>query len=48
MTPERWQQIRTLLESAMELEPQERSAYLNRRCLSDVTLRQDMEFLPGG
>jgi Tol biopolymer transport system component/predicted Ser/Thr protein kinase len=43
MTPERWQQIRALLESAMELEPQERSAYLDRRCLSDATLRQDVD-----
>ena len=43
MTPERWQQIRALLESAMQLEPAQRPAYLERRCLGDPSLRQDVD-----
>jgi serine/threonine protein kinase/tetratricopeptide (TPR) repeat protein len=43
MTPERWQQIRALLESAMQLEPQQRPAYLERHCLGDPSLRQDVD-----
>ena len=43
MKPERWQQIRALLESAMELEPAQRAHYLERRCLGDPSLRQDVD-----
>jgi len=39
MTPERWQQIRDVLEKALELAPGERSAYLNQACSSDPSLR---------
>ncbi len=45
MTPERWQQIREVLEEAQELEPAERSAFLDRACLSDQSLRQEVEVL---
>jgi len=45
MTPERWQQIRDVLEKALELPPGERSAYLNRACSSDASLRQEVETL---
>jgi tetratricopeptide (TPR) repeat protein len=45
MTPERWQQIRDLLEKALELAPGERSAFLNRACSSDPSLRQEVETL---
>src|SRR5579863_4899149 len=45
MTPERWQQIRDLLEKALELAPGERPAFLNRACSSDPSLRQEVETL---
>ena len=45
MTPERWQQIRDVLEKAMELAPIERSAFLNQSCSSDQSLRQEVETL---
>jgi tetratricopeptide (TPR) repeat protein len=45
MTPERWQKIRDVLEKALELAPSERSAYLNQACLSDPSLRQEVETL---
>src|ERR1700722_14522623 len=45
MTPERWQEIRDVLEKALELAPGERSAFLNRACSSDQSLRQEVETL---
>jgi eukaryotic-like serine/threonine-protein kinase len=45
MTPERWQQIREVLEEAQELEPAQRSAFLVRACLFDPLLRQEVEVL---
>ena len=45
MTPERWQQIREVLEKALELAPGERSAFLNRACSSDQSLRREVETL---
>jgi eukaryotic-like serine/threonine-protein kinase len=45
MTPERWEQIRDVLEQALELAPGERSAFLNRACSSDQSLRQEVETL---
>ncbi|MGD0414872.1 MAG: serine/threonine-protein kinase [Terriglobales bacterium] len=45
MTPERWQQIRDVLEEAQEREPALRSAFLARACLSDQSLRQEVEVL---
>ena len=45
MTPERWQQIRDVLEKALELAPGERSAFLNSACSSDQSLRQEVETL---
>jgi tetratricopeptide (TPR) repeat protein len=43
MTPERWQQIRDLLHSAMQLEPTQRPGYLERHCSSDPSLRRDVD-----
>jgi serine/threonine protein kinase len=43
MTPERWQMVRGILQSAMELRPEERGAFLDRECVSDPSLRQDVE-----
>jgi len=48
MTPERWQQIRDVLEEALELAPQERSAYLDHVCASDSSLRQELDKLLAG
>jgi serine/threonine protein kinase len=45
MTPERWQQIRGVLEKALELTPGQRSAFLDGACLSDPSLRQEVETL---
>jgi len=40
MTPERWDQIREVLEKALELSPEQRSAYLDGACSSDPALRK--------
>jgi eukaryotic-like serine/threonine-protein kinase len=45
MTPERWQEIRDVFEEAQELEPAKRSAFLDGACLSDPSLRQEVEVL---
>ena len=43
MTPERWQQIKLVLEDALELPPQERSGFLAKVCSDDAALRQEVE-----
>jgi eukaryotic-like serine/threonine-protein kinase len=45
MTPERWQQIRDVLEKALELAPGQRSSFLDGACLSDQSLRREVETL---
>src|SRR4026207_757383 len=45
MTPERWQQIKALLESAIEREPPERDAFLDEACAGDPVLRREVEAL---
>ena len=45
MDPERWRQIRDLLDGALQLEGAERSAFLDRSCSSDHSLRQEVEKL---
>jgi eukaryotic-like serine/threonine-protein kinase len=45
MTPERWQQIRDVLEKALSLAPEQRSALLDRACASDSALRKEVETL---
>jgi eukaryotic-like serine/threonine-protein kinase len=45
MTPERWQQIRDVLEEVQELEPAQRSSFLDRACSSDQSMRQELEVL---
>ncbi len=45
MTPERWQQIRDVLEQALELAPSQRSGFVNQACSSDPSLRQEVETL---
>jgi serine/threonine protein kinase len=43
MTPERWQMVRGILQSAMELRPEARTAYLDLRCATDPSLRKDVD-----
>ena len=45
MTPERWQEIRDVLEQALELKPCLRSAFLDRACVRDQSQRQEVEAL---
>jgi serine/threonine protein kinase len=43
MTPERWQMVCGILQSAMELPPGERAAFLDSKCSSDPLLREDVD-----
>ena len=43
MTPERWQQVRGIFESAMELRAEDRAAFLDRQCSADPSLRKDVD-----
>jgi len=45
MTPERWQQIDKLLESALEQEPDRRAAFLEQVCAGDEELHREVEAL---
>jgi eukaryotic-like serine/threonine-protein kinase len=45
MTPERWQQIKALLEEALERDPLEREAFLDQACAGDPGLRTEVEAL---
>jgi tetratricopeptide (TPR) repeat protein len=45
MTPERWEEIREVLEKALELAPEERSSFLDGACSSDPSLRDEVEAL---
>ncbi|MCW5966925.1 MAG: serine/threonine protein kinase [Blastocatellales bacterium] len=45
MTPERWQQIKRLFHSALELEPQNRRAYVDTACGDDEDLRREVDTL---
>jgi serine/threonine protein kinase/tetratricopeptide (TPR) repeat protein len=45
MTPERWQKIRDLLCDALEVAPEQRSAFLDSACLADSGLRSEVESL---
>ena len=42
MKPERWQQIKNLLQAALEREPAERPAFLDEACRGDKLLRQQV------
>ena len=44
MIPERWQEVKQLLAAALEIEPEERPAYLDQAC-ADVELRREVESL---
>src|SRR5690349_13353850 len=43
MPNERWQRAKELLHQALELGPEERSAFLDRVCASDHALRKEIE-----
>jgi Tol biopolymer transport system component/serine/threonine protein kinase len=45
MTPERWQQLKQIFQSALERNPAERSAFLSRACANDPALRSEVESL---
>src|SRR5947207_3128437 len=45
MTPERWQQIKTLLESVLELETGQRAAFLDKACFGNPNLREEVDRL---
>src|SRR5688572_24697473 len=43
--PDRWNELAPLLDAALEHEPHERAAFLDRACGSDVELRAELEML---
>lgn len=45
MTPERWQQVKAVLDGALERNPAERLVYLDEACGRDAELRQEVESL---
>src|SRR6266540_2506588 len=45
MTPERWQRIKSLLESALAREPEERAAFLKEACADDPSLQNHVQSL---
>ncbi len=45
MTPERWQQIKNLVNSALEQDAEQRAAALNQSCADDLHLRRGAEAL---
>jgi hypothetical protein len=45
MNPEHWQQIKSLLHSALEREPGERAAFLDEVCGATPSLRSEVEAL---
>jgi predicted unusual protein kinase regulating ubiquinone biosynthesis (AarF/ABC1/UbiB family) len=45
MTPQRYERLHRLFESACELDPDERSALLDRECADDPTVRREAEAL---
>ena len=45
MTPERWQQVKQIFQSAVERNPAERSAFVAQACGHDAVLRSEVESL---
>ena len=45
MSPEQEQRIKVLLQSALELDANERASFLDRACAGDLSLRQEVESL---
>jgi serine/threonine protein kinase len=45
MTPERWQQVKQIFNSALRVDPSERAAFLSEACGGDEALRKEVETL---
>lgn len=45
MTPERWQRVKALLDSALQHPAEQRAAFLSAACAGDATLRKEVESL---
>ncbi len=45
MNPEGWQQIKRLYNSALQIEPDRREAFLREACAGDESLRKEVERL---
>jgi len=45
MTPERWQQVNELFTAVVELQPEQRAAFLDKSCADDLNLRREVESL---
>ena len=45
LSPERWQQVKSVLSAALETDPAERSSYLDKACATDPALRLEVENL---
>ncbi len=45
MTPEKWEKVTELFHSAMDLDAEDRSAFIERECAGDPELRQEVESL---
>ena len=45
MTPERWQQVKEIFNSAIAYAPEERSSFISQACLGDEELRGEVESL---
>ena len=42
MNPNEWQKVRSILESALELDPSSRSAFVDRACGGDERMRREV------
>ena len=45
MTGERWQEVKTVLEAALQMDSEKRRVYLDQACASDQSLRREVESL---
>lgn len=45
MTPERWQQLKQIFNSAVRYQPAQRSAFLSEACGNDEVLSKEVESL---
>src|SRR4051812_29668491 len=45
MTPERWQQVKSIFNSAIRYLPEERNSFLSQACSGDASLRSEVESL---
>src|ERR1043165_10071175 len=45
MTPERWQQVKAIFNSAINYRPEEREVFISQACSGDDALRSEVESL---